>query len=903
MTIIKRAFFRFKALLFGASKQQELEDEVRSHLDMQIEENINSGMSPEEARNTALREFGGIDQIKEECIDSWGVRIVNDFLQDLRYSIRQMWKNKGFSIVVILTLSIGIGLVVTIFSIVNGFIIRGLPFEESDRLFHLKWKNVNSHLQKSRGELLINAYDLNDFQEQQTTFEGLCSSDNEPINIKGDEYARRSNGCSISTNFLDLLRARPLLGRGFFRDESLPGADNVVIISYAIWQKDFYGDADIIGRSMLLNSVPHTIVGVMPQEFKFPGRAELWSPYRKNLSLVERKKSDKLTVFGRLKDGVTIEEALTELNGIASRLEQEYPESNKGYSSIEIKPYVKEFIGDKRFKMLTTQLVAAFMVLLIACSNVANLLSARSVLRSKELALKSALGATRKRIITQILTESLLISIIGAVGGFLIANAALDFLWNYHLVMIKGVVKYPSWINFELDGAVYFFVIGLTVLTSVISGIVPALQVSKTDVNQLLKENALTSSSLHSGRFSKFLVIVQIALSCGLLIGAGLMLKSMLKLNAIDLPYNPENIFMASTSLFDTDYPDDLDKVTFLKTFKNNLKATPGIEAVAFTTSRFEPSAFIRWIAIDGVSYTSEDVTKDDYPLVHCAGISRDYFDVLGVSVLEGRSFNDTDTAESQQVAIVNTLFADKYWPDQSPIGKRFKVKRPVEKPWLTVIGVAPDLTMEGLNTVTSDGSGFYVPIAQETTFVFNISARHMTLILRGIGGDPMNWLPTVRQELQKLNPNQPLYEINTVQGSIDNNILWFKFYVGLFIVFGMAAFLLSAIGVYGVMSFSVNQRTQEIGIRKALGAEPKKIITMIIKQSSVQISIGIFIGLLFTLALSRILNSIFEDISPNDITVYSTVIALIAMVGLFSAWLPARVAARADPLMAIRHE
>ncbi len=898
MTLLKRVFFRFKALLYGASKRQDLEDELQSHLEMQIEEYITSGMSPEEARNAALREFGGVGQIKEECIDSWGVRIASNFFYDVRYGFRQLLKNVNFSIVVILAISIGIGLVTTVFSIVNGFIIRGLPFDESDQLFHLKWDNVDSHANKSRRELLINAYDLNDFQEQQTTFEGLSGSDNESINIKGDDYARRYNGCSISTNFLELLRVNPLLGRGFLKDEDLPGADPVVIISYGIWQKDFSGVADIIGRSMLLNGLPYTVVGVMPQEFKFPRSAELWFPHHKNLSLVSRKNSDKLTVFGRLKDGVTVNEALTELNGIASRLEQEYPESNKGYNSIEIKPYIKEFFSDKFIKLLKTMLVAVFMVLLICCCNVANLLLARSVLRSKTLALQSAIGATRKRIITQILTESLLTSIIGTVGGFLIAIVALKILWNYYAVMIQGV-QYPSWINFELDGTVFFFVIGLTVLTCVISGIVPALQVSKTDVNQLLKENARTSSSTHSGRFGKFLVIVQIALSCALLIESGLILKSMFKLNEIDLPYNPENIFMASTSLFDTDYPDDLDKLTFLKTLQNNLKAIPGIEAVAFTTSRFEPMIFYRFIEIDGLSYA----TEDDYPRANCAGISSDYFDLLGVSILDGRSFNDTDTAESQQIAIVNTIFANKYWPDQNPIGKRFKVRRPAERPWLTVVGVAPDLTMEGLNTVRSDGSGFYVPMTQETTFVFNITARHMTLLLRGIGGDPMNWLPTVRQELQKLNPNQPIYDIKTVQGSIDSNIQGFKFYFGLFIAFGVIAFLVAVIGVYGVISFSVNQRIHEIGIRKALGAESQKIIAMIIKQSGVQISIGIFIGLLFSLALSRIIYSLFEDMSPHDLTVYIVVIALIAFAGLFSAWLPARVAARVDPVMTIRNE
>ncbi len=825
--------------------------------------------------------------------------MMRNILQDIVFGLRMLKQNVGITLLAVFVLSIGIGLVTTVFSIVNGFLIKGLPFDEPERIFSLRWATSDQNFDWN--DILINTHDLIDFREQQTTFEGLCGYHEESVNIKGDDYARRCSGVYISANFLDVLRIRPLLGRSFFEDEELPGTDPVVIIGYGIWQKDFNGDSNIIGRTMLLNGAPRTIVGVMPQDFNFPNSADLWIPYRNDYPLKTRINSGKFRfVFGRLKDGVTIDEALTEFNGIAARLEQVYPESNKGLNTLDIEPYTKAFMGDWMVNRLITMLGAVFLVLLIACSNVANLLLARSTLRSKELAIRSAIGAPRKRIIIQMLTESLLISIMGTMGGILIAILFLDFLWKYFKALLVTWHSIPSWVDFEMDWMVFVFIIGLTVLTGVISGIVPAIKASKTDVNQLLKEDTRTSSSLRVGRFSKCLVITQIALCCVLLVGAGLMLKMVNNLNTFDLPYDPESIFQARTVLYDDDYPTDSDKLSFFESLLSNLKAIPGIEVVALTSTHSEPFAFWRKIIVDGESY----VTEDDYPWTCFAGVSTDYFDVFNAPILEGRPFYDTDITDSQQVAIVNTDFAEHYWPGQSAIGKRLKVYYPAGMPWLTIVGVAPDLQMEGFNWDDQDRfPGFYVPMTQKTTFLRNITNRYMTLVLKGAGRDPMNWLPTIRSEVQKLNPNQPLYDIKTVQGAIDDYSRWRKFFTGLFIAFGIAATFLASIGVYGVMSFSVNQRTQEMGIRKALGADPRLILTMIIKQSSRQIGAGIFIGLLLAIAFSKILHSIYSNFSPYDLSVYITVIGVIVLVGLLSVWIPARVAARVEPMEALRYE
>ena len=824
--------------------------------------------------------------------------MMRNILQDIVFGLRMLKQNMGISLLAVFVLSIGIGLVVTVFSIVNGFLIRGLPFDESERIVSLLWATSKENFDWA--DKTIKTHDLIDFKEQQTTFEGLSGYHEESVNIKGDGYARRCSGVYISANFLDVLRVRPILGRRFFENEELPGTDPVVIISYGIWQHDFNADSNIIGRTMLLNGIPRTVVGVMSQEFYFPDRADLWVPYRNDFPLKTRKNSRRFwSVFGRLKDGVTIEEALTELNGIAGRLEQDYPESNKGFNTLDIELYSKAYMGDWMVNRLLSMLGAVFLVLLIACGNVANLLLARSTLRSKELAIRSAIGAPRKRIIVQMLTESLLISIMGALGGILLTILALDYLWDYFKVILLTWNTFPTWISFEIDWLVLVFVIGLTVLTGVVSGIVPALKASKTDVNQLLKEDTRTSSSLRVGRFSKFLVMVQIALCCVLLIGAGLMLKMVNNLNAFDLPYDPESIFQVRTALYNTEYPTDSSKLSFFDSLLSNLKVIPGIDAVALTSTHSVPFTFWRRIIIDGESY----VTEDDYPWACSAGVSPDFFEVFNAPILEGRAFYDTDTADSQQVAIVNTDFAEQYWPEQSALGKRFKVYFPEGLPWLTIVGVVPDLQMEGFNWDDQDRfPGFYVPMPQKTIFERNETTRYMTIVLKGTGRDPMNWLPTVRQEVQKLSPNQPVYDSKTVQMAIDERSRFRKFFSGLFIAFGIAATFLASIGIYGVMSFSVNQRTQEMGVRKALGAEPHNILAMIFKQSSKQLGVGIIIGLLLAIVSSNILHSIYSNFSPYDLSVYLTVIGVIVTVGILSVWIPARNASRVEPMEALRY-
>ena len=805
---------------------------------------------------------------------------MHSLLADIRYGVKMLLRKPAHTALAILALSLGIGLVATMFSVVNGFLLRGLPYEGSGKLVYLEWRLLD----ESFGNDRFADPDILDIMQGQTSFEGLVVFDETDTNLSDGEAARRCQAVVVTSNFLDLLRVEPLLGRGFTVEDEQPGSAPVAMLSFESWKRDFEGAIDVVSREVNIEGEISTIIGVMPQGFDFPDRVDIWMPLHFRLGQPRGVQSSSLEVVGRLKDGLTPEAAEAELAGIASQLAQAYPATNKGLDRIEVHAYLREVVGDYFYRLIWAMQLSAFFVLLIACANVANLVLASSSLRGHELAIRSTLGASRSRIIAQMLTESLVLSFFGAMGGILVAMWGVKLFWY----LLSSRSSLPLWLDIGIDGRVLIFVVGVTVVSGLISGIVPALQASRTNINDMLKDSTRTSSGLRLGRFNRFLVTAQLALSGALLIGAGLMTKSILVQRAIELPYDPSRVMVARFELSSVEYPEEGNFYRVCQSLIDRVKPVPGVESVAVTDEVPFSSRYIR-VKIDGESYGSEDEMPGAYRNI----VSNDYFNTYDVSLVDGRPFGPADTADSLPVAIVNTNFAQKHWPNQNPLGKRFynTVGNPA---WMTVIGVAPDMQMEGLFDI-NDGAGFYTPISQ-------LCDNHMMLILRG-QGNPMDWVAVLRREMHDLNPNMPLYSPSTVDGIIEDILRSRNLFVGLYAVFGLVAVILSAVGVFGVVSFAVNQRVREFGVRMALGAQSKDILNIVFKQTSGQLLLGLVFGLILGYGISRLIQDLLFEVSPVDPLVYFGVVAALAVVAVSAVLRPALRASRLDPLIALRYE
>jgi len=810
------------------------------------------------------------------------------WLTDVRYGIRMLFKHPGLSAIAIVALALGIGLTTTMFSIVYGAVLKGLPFEDDQDLVAL----FRTRPAQDARFMAVSIHDFTDWRAQQTSFEDIAAYFAETVNVSGSEGRPiRYLGAYTSAHLFDLLGVQPVLGRTFRPEEDHPSTPPVLILSYRAWQDRFHGDPDVIGRTIRANSEMTTIVGVMPERFGFPSQMDAWLPLRLDPMAYVRGggpalEGTQLQAVARLEDGVTLEDARAEMGAIAGRLAVEYPESNEGIA-VEVMPLIETFIGPEAKGMLFTMLAAVFGVLLIACANVANLLLARTVARSKEVAIRTAIGSGRFRIVRQLLAETLVLGLAGAVLGLLIARAGTAW-FNAALATQEA----PFWLVASLDPAVVLFVVGLTILATLLAGTVPAFRAASTDVSEILNDEARGSSGMRLGRISKGLVVAEIALSCGLLVAAGLMIKTVVNVARFDPGFTSENVFTARLGLFEADYPTPTAQWQFYEELVRGLERRPGVRSVAFTSDLPMRGAQMRPLSVDGVAYPSEQ----DHPLARRVVITPRYFETFDVQPVRGRVFTDADGVGSLPVAIVNERFVERFLPNEDPVGRRIRLGDGEEEPWRTIVGVVPDMHLGGTgNALDPRHEGVYVPLEQN---VINF----MSLVVRTEQA-PMTYTTIIQDEINAIDSGLPIYWVRSLDDQYALDTWFYRAFGTLFMAFGFAALALATIGLYGVMSFSASNRTREIGVRMALGAHRRDVLMLIMRQGAVQVAVGLAIGLGLAALLSQGLGILLFGVEPWDPVIFTAVVLTLGLAAFAACAMPGRRATKVDPIQALRYD
>jgi putative ABC transport system permease protein len=813
---------------------------------------------------------------------------VANLLGDVRYGLRMFVKRPGLSALAVVALALGIGLTTTMFSIVYVSVLKGLPYEQADRLIAI----FRTRPAQTIEFLPVDIHDFTDWRAQQKSFDALGAYYAETVNVSGSEgQPIRYLGAYASANLFDILRVRPILGRTFRPTEDAPSAPPVMILSYRSWQDRFNGDPNVIGQMVRANSEMTTIVGVMPERFSFPSQMDAWLPLRIDPLAFQRGsgpalESTQLQAIGRLRDGVSMETAQAEMSLIAKRIADEYPASNEGIG-VRLVSQTDMFIGPEGRAFLWTMLGAVFGVLLIACANVANLLLARTARRTKEIAIRTALGAGRIRTISQLLAETLVLAVAGAVAGLLVAKIGIDF-FNAAI----ATAEMPLWFVASFEPAVVGFVLVLTGLSAILAGTAPAVRASSSGVSEILNDEARGSSGLRLGRISKALVVGQLALSCGLLVASGLMIKTIVNIARFDYGYSTSNLYTARLGLFAKDYPTPVAQRQFYDRARERVEALPGVKAVAFGSDLpGRGSSQMQRLSVDGTPYP----TEQDHPRARRVVITPRYFDLFDVRPLRGRAVTQADAPGSLPVAIVNQRFVGRFLGRGDPLGRRVRLGDDAE-PWRTVVGVVPDMHLGGaIGQLNPQDEGVYVPLAQN---VINF----MSLLVR-TDRAPLAHASAIQGAINEIDPTLPLYWVRSLDDQYRLDTTFYRLFGTLFTAFGFAALALGVVGLYGVMSFSVGNRIREIGVRMALGAQARDVRRMILRQGAIQIAIGVAIGLALAALLSRGLGILLFGVKPWDPAVFMMVVGALTAAGLAACLVPARRATRVDPIAALRYE
>ncbi len=803
--------------------------------------------------------------------------------KDLVFAIRMIVKNPGLSLIVIVTFSLGIGLTTTVFSIVNGALFKGLPFEDADRVMALGRTNPSQDIQN----MGVSVHDLVDWAEQQTVLEDMAAISTGTINLAGTEgRPERYRGAFVTASLFDVLEVHPAFGRAFQQGDDQPGAEPVIILGFDVWQQRYGGSPDVLGKTVRANGEIRTIVGVAPKGFAFPTEQQVWVPLEIDPTASERGQGPQYLVVGRLEDDVSMDEAGAQLASIAARLEQAYPESNEGIGAT-IRPYTERFIGRQVYGLLYTMLGAVIGVLLIACSNVANLVLARASIRTKEVAIRTALGASRGRVVMQLMVEVLMLSLLGGVLGVAIGFGGVE--WFKAAIASNPP---PFWMTFDLDGTVVLFVVGMILFSSLFSGLVPALRATGASVSEALKDEGRGSSSFRLGKFSGGLVVAEVALSGGLLITSGLMIKSVVQLKTVDLPFAVNNIFTARLNLPEIEYPDTASHIRFYEQLLPRLAAIPGVEAATLSDGLPASGNGSRVFEVEGETYEADT----EFPNAREGIVTPGYFETFNTPILQGRVFSALDRVGDLPVAIVNQTFFRNFFPDGDALGRRLRMgRRDATANWLTVIGVVPDMRMEGIGNNDASPAGFYIPIAQSGVSNFvSIAVR--------TSGPPMTKTSEVRQAVASIDRNLPIYNVVSMSGVIANQTWFYSVFGTLFVVFGFVALFLASVGLYGVMSFAVNRRTQEMGIRMALGAHGGELVRLVMKRGILQLGVGMVLGIALAALAAAQLQIVLFEVDARDPLVFGTVVAVLAFTGLIASLIPARRVTKGDPVEALTH-
>jgi len=811
------------------------------------------------------------------------------FWQDLRFGARMLLKNPGFTIVAVITLALGIGANTAVFSLINAVLLKPLPFYEPERLV-MVWEEA-SLAGFPRQEPAPATYV--DWKARQSVFEIMAAIAFSNFRLTGDGEPQQLFAYSVTANFFPLLGIAPALGRTFSPEEERPGANKVVVLSHNFWQRRYGGDLDIIGREILLNDEKYAVIGVMPAEFQFmDSYINLWVPMAYTQEEWADRKSHHLFVMARMKPGVSLQQAQVEIQTITQNIARQYPRESFGGKMGSVTLPLRDQLAGESGRQLTVLLAAVGFVLLIACANIAGLLLARAAGRRKEIAVRAALGAGRGRIARQLLTESLLLAGAGGLAGLLLASWSFAFLEKF---IPDGMALSTS---LTIDRRVLGYTLLLALLTGVIFGLAPALQASKVDVNEVLKEVGQASSVTGGGRLRGGMVVFEIAMAVALLVGAGLLIQTIHKLRGQYSLLQPEKILTMRTTLPHSKYKEMWQRKNFYDQTLARVKSLPGVISAGYTTM-----VPLQWKGGSG-PFRPEDgrlIPGSSYDALQ-RQVTADYLQTMSIPLREGRYFDETDNERSMPAAIINETMARQYWPDQNALGKRFRLgdsdsnaKR--WRPWITVVGVVADVRQMGVDAPVK--AEMYLPYQQHG---FNPWMAPYNLAIR-VGGDPMSLVAAVSREIHAVDPNQPISVIATMAKLLGEETE--QRWVGMILLatFAGVALLLAALGIYGVLAYFVAQRTREIGVRVALGAQTRDVMKMVMKQGMTLTLFGVGIGLIGGLALARLMKSLLFGVSASDPLTFAAVATLLSLVALLACYIPARRATKVDPVVALRRE